>query len=252
VLGEFGGLGLPLDGHLWVAQNNWGYRTFKDRHALETAYADLMNGLRCLRALGLCAAVYTQTTDCEVEVNGLLTYDRAIIKVPPEIASPAHKMLYGPLPTIEPLVPTAQTSPQTWSYTLHTPGADWNQPVFDDSSWSTGQAGFGTTGTPGALVHSHWSTNDIWLRHAFELDSRALKLPHVMIHHDEDAEVYLNGKMLLKLNGHTTGYSVIPLKQEASLNFKPGRNVLAVHCHQTKGGQYIDVGLLDLIEKAKP
>jgi hypothetical protein len=75
-------------------------------------------------------------------------------------------------------------------------------------------------------------------------------MPHVIIHHDEDAEVYVNGKLVLKLQGYTTGYTVIPLSRDASLAFKPGRNLLAVHCHQTKGGQYIDVGLLDLVDSS--
>jgi len=127
----------------------------------------------------------------------------------------------------------------------------WINPEFDDSTWSRGEDGFGTKSTPGALVHTEWKTNDIWLRRAFELDSKPLHAPQLLIHHDEDAEIYVNGKLVAKLDGFTSAYGLIPLGRDAGGGFKPGRNVLAVHCHQTGGGQYIDVGLVDFIEKAK-
>ena len=82
VLGEFGGLGLPISGHTWQAEKNWGYRSFTDAAALTTAYEDLVSKLfPLIGEKGLSAAVYTQTTDVEVEVNGLMTYDRAMVKM---------------------------------------------------------------------------------------------------------------------------------------------------------------------------
>ncbi len=249
VLGEFGGLGLPLENHVWVDKNNWGYRSFKNREALSSAYQELISRLRGLVAKGLSAAVYTQTTDCEVEVNGLMTYDREVIKLPVEAVAQAHKVLYQPLPTIKLLVPTAETAPQAWSYTTKAPDSAWTGSEFNDSAWSRGDSGFGTSSTPGALVHTEWKTGDIWLRRAFELDSKAPQSPQLTIHHDEDAEIYINGKLVSKLDGYTTGYGLIPLGPDAARALKPGRNVLAVHCHQTAGGQYIDVGLVDFVEK---
>jgi hypothetical protein len=83
VLGEFGGLGLPLNGHLWQAEGNWGYRNFDDVKIYESRYTDLIKNLYPLVDKGLAAAVYTQTSDCEVEVNGLMTYDREVIKLDP-------------------------------------------------------------------------------------------------------------------------------------------------------------------------
>jgi hypothetical protein len=81
VLGEFGGLGLPIEGHLWEARNNWGYRSYKTTLELQQAYEAVMKPLPDLIRRGLAAAVYTQTTDVEIEVNGILTYDRAIMKL---------------------------------------------------------------------------------------------------------------------------------------------------------------------------
>jgi len=83
VLGEFGGLGLPIKGHTWQDEKNWGYRSFDNAEDLINAYIELIEKLQVLVKEGLSAAVYTQTTDVEIEVNGLMTYDRAIIKMDP-------------------------------------------------------------------------------------------------------------------------------------------------------------------------
>jgi len=80
VLGEFGGLGWPASGHTWAAKKNWGYRSFTSQEALQAAYEGLLAKLPNYIERGLAAAVYTQTTDVEVEVNGLMTYDRNLIK----------------------------------------------------------------------------------------------------------------------------------------------------------------------------
>jgi beta-galactosidase/beta-glucuronidase len=82
VLGEFGGLGLPVRGHTWQSEKNWGYRSFTDAGALTTAYVDLVAKLfPLIEEKGLSAAVYTQTSDVEIEVNGLMTYDREQVKM---------------------------------------------------------------------------------------------------------------------------------------------------------------------------
>jgi beta-galactosidase/beta-glucuronidase len=91
VLGEFGGLGLPLAGHTWLAEKSWGYRTFQTSEELTEAYLNLLTKLRGLLADGLSAAVYTQTTDVEIEVNGLMTYDRAAVKVDAERVAAANR-----------------------------------------------------------------------------------------------------------------------------------------------------------------
>ncbi|HEY9560488.1 MAG TPA: sugar-binding domain-containing protein [Anseongella sp.] len=94
VLGEFGGLGLPVEGHTWQEKDNWGYRSFENKKALTERYADYMERIPELIRRGLSAAVYTQTTDVEVEVNGLMTYDRKIIKIDPATLRKLHAPLY--------------------------------------------------------------------------------------------------------------------------------------------------------------
>ncbi len=84
VLGEFGGLGLPVEGHTWQLKDNWGYRNLKDTADLARSYAEFIGKLLPMKRKGLSAAVYTQTTDVEGEVNGLMTYDRKFIKIDPQ------------------------------------------------------------------------------------------------------------------------------------------------------------------------
>lgn len=95
VLGEFGGLGLPVEGHMWQS-DFWGYRAYDTVEALTEAYRDLINKLRPMIAeQGLCAAIYTQTTDVETEANGMLTYDRAVIKMDVVSIRELNQSLYG-------------------------------------------------------------------------------------------------------------------------------------------------------------
>ncbi|RKS12877.1 glycoside hydrolase family 2 protein [Flavobacterium sp. 120] len=81
VLGEYGGIGLPLEGHLWKANDNWGYIKFKNATEVTNEYIKYAKELKKLVKTGFSAAVYTQTTDVEGEVNGFMTYDRKVDKM---------------------------------------------------------------------------------------------------------------------------------------------------------------------------
>jgi hypothetical protein len=254
VLGEFGGLGLPLEGHTWQGKDNWGYRSFTKNEDLQRAYVGLLGALRPMIAQGVSAAVYTQTTDVEIEVNGLMTYDRAVLKMDTDTIAKAARKLYLPPPKVTVLVPTSETTAQTWRFTTDKPADGWQKPDFDDSSWKSGPGGFGEPTTPGSVVKTNWKTNDIWLRRDFDLKSQGITLNSLhdlalRIHHDEDTEVFLNGELIAKTTGYTTQYIEVPLDDVARKALKPDKNTLAVHCKQTGGGQYIDVGLVDLMEQ---
>ncbi len=94
VLGEYGGFGLPIEGHTWQQKDNWGYRNLSSREELLAEYLRLLDELRPLiQSPGLSAAVYTQLTDVEIEVNGLLTYDRERLKVDADRLAAAHAEL---------------------------------------------------------------------------------------------------------------------------------------------------------------
>ena len=81
VLGEYGGIGLPLEGHLWWNRRNWGYIQFANEREVTVEYVKYAKQLQELVKRGFCGAVYTQTTDVEGEVNGLMTYDRKRVKI---------------------------------------------------------------------------------------------------------------------------------------------------------------------------
>jgi len=246
VLGEFGGLGWPVEGHLWKSQNNWGYRTYHSQDELIRQYKNLIVQLPPLISKGLAAAVYTQTTDVEVEVNGLMTYDRAIVKLPAEAVAAVNKSVYEPAPKVVNVVATSEDKAQTWKYTFEQPGDGWREAKLDDSNWKEGKGGFGTEGTPGAVIGTTWNTPQIWMRRNVTLREDIQQLG-LRVHHDEDVTVFLNGVKIAELTGYTTEYALVPLSDEATKAAKAGENVLAVTCKQTGGGQYIDVGLVNLI-----
>ena len=244
VLGEFGGLGLPVKGHTWQAEKNWGYRSYENSADLTDAYVKLLTAMRPLIGQGLSAAVYTQTSDVEIEVNGLMTYDRDVVKLDLDRIAEAARKLYLPPPILKQFLASSEQQAQPWAYTTKQPGDDWMEPDFDATGWNTGPAGFGTEGTPGTAVRTEWKTSDIWIRRTFTVDS----LPNagelcLNIHHDEDAEVYINGKLAMSFTEYTTSYTSAPLDSDAVKLLKTGENTIAIHCRQTRGGQYIDAGL---------
>ena len=245
VLGEFGGLGLAMPGHLWKEQDNWGYRSYENQEALIRAYSGLVRQLPSLIGNGLSAAVYTQTTDVETEINGFMTYDRAVIKLTPDKVAAVNRIVYQPAPKEVAIVPTSQQTPQSYAYTLQQPAAGWERPDFDASDWQTGPGGFGTEGTPGASVRTTWNTPDLWVRREVTV-KQALQGLALRIHHDEDATVYINGEQVIELSGYTAEYETVPLDEAAVKAMKPGKNIIAVHCRQTGGGQYLDFGLMEL------
>jgi Glycosyl hydrolases family 2, TIM barrel domain/Glycosyl hydrolases family 2, sugar binding domain/Glycosyl hydrolases family 2 len=247
VLGEFGGLGLPVKGHTWQAERNWGYRSFQTPEELTAAYERLIVRMRPLIGRGLSAAIYTQTTDVEIEVNGMLTYDRALVKMDAAKVAAANRYLHLPPPTIVDVVPTSQAAGHRWRYTTTKPAAGWEQTDFNDGAWQEGPGGFGTAGTPGAVVRTTWNTADIWLRRTADLNDVPADL-HLLVHHDEDAEIYINGVLAAKVGGFVTDYGIEPISAAALKALRPGTNHIAVHCHQTGGGQYIDVGLVRVQE----
>jgi hypothetical protein len=249
VLGEYGGLGLPVEGHTWLDKGNWGYRSFESKEALADAYEQLAWQLPEMIGKGLSAAIYTQTTDVEIEVNGLFTYDREVLKFDEKRMREANLRVYGPPPTFKTLVPTSEENAQEWRYITHDANpVGWELPSDNkDKFWNVGVGGFGNLNPPGSHVRTKWDTPDIWARRTFELKSiDDIQNLGLRIHYDEDTEVYLNGVKIAQTHGYTVNYVVVPASAAAKGALKVGQNLLAVHTHQTGGGQYIDVGLVDI------
>jgi len=131
-----------------------------------------------------------------------------------------------------------------WKYTLRKPDQGWRTAKFDDAGWTDASGGFGTRDTPGSRVGTVWATNSIWMRKSFDVANVPAK-PALLIHHDENAEVFLNGKLVAAVKGFTSKYIVVPIPDEKQGAIRSGRNVMAMHCSQTQGGQFIDAHLID-------
>jgi hypothetical protein len=162
----------------------------------------------------------------------------------------AAEKLYGPPPKIAVVVPTSKTAPQTWRYTTSQPVPDWFDPNFNDGAWKEGPGGFGAEGTPGAIVRTKWDTPDIWLRRTFDVQNKTRSGQLALdIHHDDDAQVYLNGKLIKSFKRYAKNYQLALLDAGAQRLLTPGKNTLAIHCSQKGGGQYIDAGLVEIVEQ---
>ena len=158
--------------------------------------------------------------------------------------APANWAPLPPPPKISLLVPYEQT----WRYTTARPGDGWTKPGFDAAGWKESRAGFGTS-YRGFLQHTLWKTDDIWLRREIAVPQGEHPQLQFIAFHDEDVEIYVNGILAAREGGFTTKYVPLEISTEARAVMKPGAKVLvAVHCHQTKGGQGIDVGLGDVTQ----
>ncbi len=244
VLGEFGGLGLEVPGHTWRKVQNWSYLPLENEKELLARYRKLLTEVRYHIGKGLAAAVYTQISDVEIELTGILTYDREVCKLPDSVRT-LTELLYTTTPKVVDLVPTSERQPQTWRYTITDPGEGWRQSDFDDSRWRAGQGGFGGNEVPNVQPRTSWTTSDIWIRRNVDLSNRTFTTPTLRVFHDEDAEIYIEGKRVASLVAYTSEYVHVPLDDDVVDLLKRGPVTIAVHCHQSLGGQFIDVGIVD-------
>lgn len=185
--------------------------------------------------------VFSRDTDGEIYLAG---YDDGVIRrlVLDDVDT-------RPLET-KVLAESSERAPMKWRFNTARPDDSWTAENHDDSRWNLAPGGFGTEGTPGAVVHTAWSSSDIWLRRAFDVTPDLASASGDLIlrlHHDEDVEVYLNGERVLRRPGWTQGY--VDERIDGTTSLKPGRNVLAIHCHQNGGGQFIDAGLLKALRR---
>jgi tetratricopeptide (TPR) repeat protein len=166
----------------------------------------------------------------------------ALAKLPAQERK-AWRALWARVPELRTVVPASREKGRRWRYTTQQPAKGWHKADFDDKGWKQGIGGFGTMGTPGAFVRTEWKTADIWLRREFTMPEGKWDDLLLLLDHDDDAEVYINGVLALKAPG-VSGYEEMPLSAEARKGLKPGKNVFAVHCHNIAGPQHIDVGIV--------
>jgi len=247
--GEYGGIGLKVTNHIWNPDNLFGYMWVNNGSELASKYNEFQESLMLFKSnRGLSAAVYTEITDVEMELNGLVTYDRKVTKADASLIYQSNYMAIHQNQFLTSILPSADIAPQTWQYTFNTPASTWYTKTFNDAAWLSGFSGFGTANTPGGIITTTWDTNDIWMRKKFQLgtiSSEYMDSIKLYIHHDEGCEVYINNVLTATLTGYTGAYVTVDLSQAVkNALIIGGENTIAIHCHQTTGGQYIDAGLI--------
>jgi len=249
MISEIGGIG-------WATAGGWSYgagpKTLDEFYVRYQGTLDAM--LDNPNLFGFC---YTQLTDIEQEKNGLYYYDRKpkfdVRKLQAITARPAAYERGAPAapPPAEPviiaqwkvLVGAVQDGKLStpYKYVTDKPGEHWTQAGFDDQAWKTGLAPFGHG--PGT-VRTEWTSGDIYLRKTFDYDGGTLKHGAVVISYDEDTEVYVNGQQILSVKGFIGNYRLHIVTEPLNKALKKGANTIAIHTHQTWGGQYIDLAIL--------
>jgi hypothetical protein len=148
-----------------------------------------------------------------------------------------------PLMPLPPKITEVVPVSNYWSFTTKKPADNWQQRDFDASGWEKGQAGFGTEGG----AHTAWTTDDIWIRRTFTMPEGKFTNLQFYVFHDEDAEIFINGVLAATADSYNTNYEPLKMTPAAQTLLKPGAQItLAIHCHQTEGGQFIDVGLVNV------
>jgi hypothetical protein len=251
VLGEFGGISMPVEGHLWATDRNWGYATKQKAADLLDYYRSLFQNMRGLLGQGMSAAIYTQTTDVESEVNGYLTYDRAVEKFDAAALRKLHAQMYELAPPARTIMPDARESKAPWRYVFSDPGAGWQQPGFNDTAWPQGPGAF-LSGPRGLFpAGTAWAEPVIWLRKTFEVKSVPRDLFLALINGFTEGEVFLNGSRVLEMKDvrparrHHTHFDI---SEHAKL-LRPGINVIAIRASHKPAARAIDAGLYTLDKK---
>ena len=233
VLGEFGGLGLPVENHLWnPSMRNWGYRTYGSTGELIKEYTKLMHNLYPLKYKGLSAAVYTQTTDVEGEVNGLMTYDRKVIKIDPELLRILHYPLYGKeTREIKKIISDSEVKSQSLYIATSRPAGDWQKGA-NTASFQKKMGPVAMKKGETAYSISHFTINE---------------MPEGIYLHIwsfGDVKVYLNGILVIdKKIISRRHYEDVNLSEFIPL-LKKGENTLAVESGSYELNAEFDYGLL--------
>lgn len=145
---------------------------------------------------------------------------------------------------LETLVPMADEAEWTGLYTRKNPGQGWEKPDFTPSGWKEGKAAFGTPDL--SNVRTRWTeqNSDLYVRREVELKAEDLNSDLYLVYsHDDVFEIFVNGMSVAK-TGETWREGVkLHLSDDVKKLLKPGKNMIAAHCHNTTGGAYTDFGL---------
>ncbi len=260
VIGEGGGLDLPLKGHLWFQDqtmpekinragdlNRETVTTVKD---FEERYTVWIENLVLLKSYGLNGIVYTQITDVEVELNGWLTYDRKVSKIPVERLEEIHSRLFRPAPERGNYVlPLSMDKPQRWMYSFTEPSSDWYK-LGNRGKWNSGTGPFGKNQMNVPEVNTRWETRSIFLQRDFNLTSTSKKV-NIVVYNVGITDIYINGEFAIQVNNlrrtdSELKVSEVPLPEQAARLLKKGSNHIAIKLEFTGTDQpinFVDIGI---------
>ncbi len=149
----------------------------------------------------------------------------------------------APTPSRKLVVPTGHQKTYDVQYTYDTPGNDWMKPSFQASSWKVGQGGFGDVNERN--LRTKWDSHDLWVRREVDIQELNFQKLLLLLRHDDRVEVYINGISAYNCDCFTDEYQPHELSPEVKASLKKGKNLIAIHCTNTGGGQHLDFGLAD-------
>ncbi|MEJ7827663.1 MAG: sugar-binding domain-containing protein [Segetibacter sp.] len=236
VLGEFGGLGLVVKDHIWNPnKRNWGYKTYLENQTLTSEYTQLMYNMELMVPRGLAAAIYTQTTDVEGEVNGLITYDREVVKIPEEMLRILHAPLYRELAgKITFINKQSETDANKFKSTQGKVSNDWLNTSAPENFTETSEPVALKTG---ASVYSYQDFNIADMPSGLGLKLLGFG----------DAKVYLNGKLVWQEDKIRTKRHYDDINLSNNIKYlMPGNNRIAIECTNATQDMKFDFALYRL------
>lgn len=141
------------------------------------------------------------------------------------------------------IVKASDETGYTVRYSEVQPQGDWMLANFNDVNWRSGQAPIGDNEK---TAKTNWRSNHIWVRRSFNVtDLSSINEPYLKLNHDDNIEVFLNGKKIYNKVGWTNSFQYHPIDKA---DLKTGQNIIAIHLENTAGGRFLDFGLVDKVK----
>jgi hypothetical protein len=270
VLGEGGGHELIIKDHTWTPDivipakidraGDLIREAMGSLQDLDERYGLWVENISSLRKYGLNAVVYTQISDVENELNGWLTYDRKVSKLPVDRLAAMHGKFFSPIGTKGIFVlPLSMNVPQKWMYSLTEPSPDWFKPG-SPGKWNSGTGPFGRAQMNIPDVNTNWETGTLYMQREFNLSAVPPQLS-IVVYNNGVSDIYLNGELAIQINNlrrwdPELKVSEVAIPAKAMKLLKKGSNHIAVKYEfgvinqsssfslQAPGVNYFDLGLI--------
>ncbi len=232
VLGEFGGLGLPVKGNLWNEdKRNWGYRTYLDKNTFHNEFSKVINNIYPLLARGLSAAIYTQTSDVEAEVNGLITYDRKFQKISDKVMKKLSEPLYASAKKAVFIINDSEEKNASLFVSSSEPSDNWNLHNPFDPQFKKHEGPYKLN-----------KGDNLWAVNSFMLTNKEEKMA-LKLFGQGDLKIFLNGTEIYSNRIMTKRhYDELNISDCQHL-LKEGKNVIGFELKNSEADTQFDFGL---------